>query len=364
MSSNPDKPHCSHPTRRGKPCRAQVVRGTDPPLCSFHSGRTVVPQPEGDERCSAPTLSGKPCRARAIRGTEPRLCVFHAGPTLPLPLGDRRSVPTPTRGRQVPEGQVSDPASTTSVDRRCTALRKNGERCRAWAARHTDPPLCATHAGRSCRPPYPPANSHRCSFTTKRGARCRGWALPGTDPPACSVHAGRYRSLMALGEGATPCSFRTTRNRPCRAAALPGTDPPACPVHAGLWHPKGAPQRNLYGWKHGAYSGHLYDGLAEVYELVPGEGLGAEIAAARVVTRRLLGALTEAERLWKKGRLSGSAYASLFPLFFHAVKTVSRLVLAEHELRQAEAKSRQFEKSLLQMEDEVDGADEEGTDES
>ena len=35
------KPACSHTTKRGQPCRAPVIPGTDPPTCASHAGRNV-----------------------------------------------------------------------------------------------------------------------------------------------------------------------------------------------------------------------------------------------------------------------------------------------------------------------------------
>jgi hypothetical protein len=37
--------------------------------------------------------------------------------------------------------------------RRCEAHRADGERCRAWAVRSSDPPRCASHSGLAGAPP-------------------------------------------------------------------------------------------------------------------------------------------------------------------------------------------------------------------
>jgi hypothetical protein len=40
---------CTFTTAGGKPCRAWAVRGTDPPTCAAHSGRTHGGAPEGNQ---------------------------------------------------------------------------------------------------------------------------------------------------------------------------------------------------------------------------------------------------------------------------------------------------------------------------
>jgi hypothetical protein len=43
---------------------------------------------------------------------------------------------------------------------RCTATTKAGNPCRAWAIRGSDPPLCATHSGRTEGAGAPPRNTN------------------------------------------------------------------------------------------------------------------------------------------------------------------------------------------------------------
>jgi len=44
--------------------------------------------------------------------------------------------------------------------RRCTALRKDGEPCRAWAVRGSDPPRCGAHGGGSASAGAPAGNQN------------------------------------------------------------------------------------------------------------------------------------------------------------------------------------------------------------
>jgi hypothetical protein len=91
----------------------------------------------------------------------------------------------------------------------CTAIRRDGEPCRAWAIPGTEPPRCAAHR----RPPAPDVDAaivpgkntfaadspRRCSATTAAGRPCLGWAVRGSDPPLCPAHGGGRR-----GPGAPP----------------------------------------------------------------------------------------------------------------------------------------------------------------
>lgn len=40
MAKTPTNSRCTQTTRSGKPCRAWAVRGSDPPACAAHAGRT------------------------------------------------------------------------------------------------------------------------------------------------------------------------------------------------------------------------------------------------------------------------------------------------------------------------------------
>jgi hypothetical protein len=45
--------------------------------------------------------------------------------------------------------------------RKCTHTTASGRPCRAWAMRGSDPPVCATHAGRTVGAGAPPGNQNR-----------------------------------------------------------------------------------------------------------------------------------------------------------------------------------------------------------
>ncbi len=350
MTPDRDKPRCSHPTRTGKPCRAQVVRGSDPPVCAVHSRRAVPPRARGDGRCTAVTPDGERCRAWALRGSDPPLCVFHADP-------EHVSGETHARVAEAVEPglvPVSGPALAAPAGRRCTAVRKDGERCRLWAIRGTDPPRCSAHADRLFRLPSPPPDEDRCCYRTKRGERCRHWAVRGSNPPACSIHAGLARSPMTLRPGETGCSFRNYRGQPCRARALPGSDPPACAVHAGLWHPEETSRGNVNAWKHGAYSMHLFDGLAELYERTVDDYLAGEIAVVRELAHRLARVQGEAARLYKEGSMSTNAFASITEVAFRAFRRLADLLLQDHKLRKADAQSRKLREYVQRIVDDLD----------
>jgi len=46
------------------------------------------------------------------------------------------------------------------MSRRCTATCRNGDPCRAWAVRGTDPPRCASHGGSKSPPGAPLGNTN------------------------------------------------------------------------------------------------------------------------------------------------------------------------------------------------------------
>jgi hypothetical protein len=45
--------------------------------------------------------------------------------------------------------------------RRCSALNPDGQPCRAWAVRGSEPPLCSAHASRNVGAGAPPGNQNR-----------------------------------------------------------------------------------------------------------------------------------------------------------------------------------------------------------
>jgi hypothetical protein len=45
--------------------------------------------------------------------------------------------------------------------RRCSALTPEGQPCRAWAVRGSDPPLCSAHGGHNVGAGAPPGNQNR-----------------------------------------------------------------------------------------------------------------------------------------------------------------------------------------------------------
>lgn len=48
----------------------------------------------------------------------------------------------------------------TSESRKCSGVKKNGERCQAWAVKGSDPPLCSAHAGRNVGAGAPVGNQN------------------------------------------------------------------------------------------------------------------------------------------------------------------------------------------------------------
>lgn len=53
---------------------------------------------------------------------------------------------------------------------KCTAEKKDGTACRAWAVRGSDPPLCGAHGGGAARPGAPAGNKN----AEKHGAYAAG----------------------------------------------------------------------------------------------------------------------------------------------------------------------------------------------
>lgn len=86
-----------------------------------------------------------------------------------------------------------------------------------------------------------------------------------------------------------------TKSGPCRAWAVRGTDPPLCSAHAGRNTGAGAPEGNQNARTAGFYSGAISDEeLADLAVLGDDNSLTDEIAAVRVVIRRVLAALEAA----------------------------------------------------------------------
>jgi hypothetical protein len=46
------------------------------------------------------------------------------------------------------------------MSQRCSAKRRDGQPCNAWAVRGSDPPLCAAHGGTDARIGAPPGNTN------------------------------------------------------------------------------------------------------------------------------------------------------------------------------------------------------------
>ena len=87
----------------------------------------------------------------------------------------------------------------------------------------------------------------------------------------------------------------TTRRGPCHAWAVRGTDPPLCSAHAGRNAGAGAPQGNQNARTAGFYSQAIsVEELADLAVLGDDTSLTDEIAAVRVVVRRVLNALAAA----------------------------------------------------------------------
>ena len=92
----------------------------------------------------------------------------------------------------------------------------------------------------------------------------------------------------------TRCTANTGRG-PCRAWAVRGTDPPVCSAHAGRNVGAGAPQGNQNARTAGFYSqGISVEELADLAVVGDDNSLTDEIAAVRVVIRRVMTALQAA----------------------------------------------------------------------
>lgn len=101
------------------------------------------------------------------------------------------------------------------------------------------------------------------------------------------------------------------------------SDPPTCSIHAGLTHPPGAPKGNTNRQTHGFYSSTLQQSeLADLITYAGDMTLDDEIAIARVALRRVLNAISSAE----KDNLSSDAYSRLAALAFQGTRTVARLL--------------------------------------
>jgi hypothetical protein len=95
--------------------------------------------------------------------------------------------PGPARQLHFPE---MEEGGGRAGGRRCSAIKADGEPCRAWAIRGSDPPLCAAHAGRTGAPPRNRlAEKH--GFYSRRGAGSTGpgGADPGSRPDLTHIEA-------------------------------------------------------------------------------------------------------------------------------------------------------------------------------
>jgi hypothetical protein len=77
---------------------------------------------------------------------------------------------------------------------RCTAERRKGGRCTAWAVRGTD--LCVAHGDGI--PPIPRSWARRCGAHRSDGGRCKAWAVRGAR--VCRVHGGVAPAVRAAAD--------------------------------------------------------------------------------------------------------------------------------------------------------------------
>ncbi len=77
---------------------------------------------------------------------------------------------------------------------RCTAERRQGGRCAAWAVRGTD--LCVAHGDGA--PPVPRSWRMRCGAHRSDGVRCGAWAVRGAR--VCRVHGGMAPAVRAAAD--------------------------------------------------------------------------------------------------------------------------------------------------------------------
>lgn len=209
---NPHKVRCSAlihavgPDGKHRRCRNWVRQREgetgEPPLCAVHARREPPP---AARRCTGLTRKGERCRRLAQIGSD--RCAVHSSSAPPEERRCGALTATGARCRRwatpasLAEGEPRCPAHSglqalprATDRRRCTAINStNGERCRYWAMRDSEPPLCATHALK-LRPRRPGPADYEAgrvctaiSFHT--GERCPQWASPGTEPPLCWMHA-------------------------------------------------------------------------------------------------------------------------------------------------------------------------------
>lgn len=77
------------------------------------------------------------------------------------------------------------------MGQRCTEKKNNGTRCKAWAVRGSDPPLCGAHGGGAARPGAPAGNKN----AEKHGAYAGG--MPADLDEAISELQRRLRMVSA-----------------------------------------------------------------------------------------------------------------------------------------------------------------------
>lgn len=329
---------CGAITRRGLPCKAYPMPGTNPPRCYAHRRERALPggrtrchartvrgracrlwAQRGEKhchlhrrrgrqarRCSAVTARGKQCRSRAVKGSRPARCVVH-GP----------------RGRRA---------------QRCQGRNKDGRRCRALATRESvvrGRPRCFSHAasflgpGRKAKRP----GHHRCEARTKAGERCRAVAQRQSKARdgrwLCIYHAedGQAvnpgpRSRVRKGRR---CTARTPSGERCRRWALsshpwPG-DEPLCVHHSGYPFKR----RVLHGYYSERPRFTPEERAAILRAVKSGEPLAAELLIVRFNLQRLLHYLKRKDLSpWRRDAATRSA--------LEAVNAVRRLMQARHNL--------------------------------
>jgi hypothetical protein len=118
--------------------------------------------------------------------------------------------------------------------------------------------------------------------------------------------------------GKRRCTGTTSSGRPCAAWAVRGSQLPLCSAHGGA-----AQQQDAPAFYHGAFSAPELAGLPQ---LARAAALDEEIAAARVVLRRLLLYLRD------HPDLDAATLARLAPLAFRGTLTVARLLRDQRAL--------------------------------
>lgn len=157
-----------------------------------------------------------------------------------------------------------------------------------------------------------------CTARRKDGNPCRAWAVRGSDPPRCTAH--RHLEAAAQAE-ATPAVLvlgHAARAKSRRAFAAEQVAQP---------RPDAEAERDPDGFYRLAYS------VREMTDLVQSAAKGDlhdELSAARVAVRRVLQQLRE--------ELSPAEYARMASLIFRGTSTIAGLMRAQRHLsREASA---------------------------